>query len=63
MISRTSTGTIQSLGANESKIVRVFPVFGFGDVTVTVVVARPGQNNIRMVKDGFVIGPLVFITS
>jgi outer membrane protein assembly factor BamB len=64
MISRTPTGTIPSLGANESKIIRALPIFGMGEIQVIVKVSMPGQSSpIRKYREGYVLGPLVMISS
>jgi len=64
MISTTSTGVITLLGGNESKIVRAFPVFGLGKIQIISKISIPGQSvAIRKSREGFVVGPVVFITS
>lgn len=63
LINRTVTGTIPTLKAGDSKLVRAIPIFGFGKVEIIVTTTMPGINNIKKVKEGYVLGPLVIIPS
>jgi len=63
LINRTDSGNIPTLEAGESKLVRALPVFGLGKIEIIVTTSMPGINTIRKSSEGFVLGPLVFISS
>jgi outer membrane protein assembly factor BamB len=62
-IDRYRDGTISLLTGGNTETVRAFPIFGIGDVEIEVAVTMPGLNVIKKRTEGFVLGPLVIISS
>ena len=63
LVNKTSSGSIPLLEAGINKIVTVSPVFGLGLISVKISASAPGFGSISKTKNGFVLGPFIFISN
>lgn len=61
LIDKTSEGTIATLAAGSTDIVRAFPVFGLGTMLIEATIYKTGLTPIRKTAEAMIIGPFIII--
>ncbi len=60
-LNKTISSKIGTLTSDNSELIRSFPIFGFGNIKITVEVDTNGINPIKKVKEGFALGPFIVV--
>lgn len=63
LINLSKSGTIKTLSAGKSKIVRALPIFGLGEVNITATATMEGMDVLKIKKHGMVLGPIIILNS
>lgn len=62
LINKSESETIPILEAQTSDVIRISPVFGIGKIKISATVSIVGVSSFKIKKEGFVLGPFVFVT-
>jgi hypothetical protein len=61
MIDRVGSGTISEIQAGASKTARLIPVIGLGKVKIFVYVGMEGMSQIKIAKQGLILGSVSIV--